>query len=355
MTNEQGNDANEFDRLFALETGQIPPQQSAPANPGEAAGSAAPPSGEAAEAQGGQPAPEAGGEEAGATPATEPGATDPSDDDAWIAALPEDAQTRIREWRSQQDAALTDAENRFKALQGKVAPVQRRLSELERERALRTSPAPAPSAAPVQQPHQTQDSFFDSDEWQRYAEDFPSDAKVLRASLEAQERASRAQQSQLERRLADLEQRLVQTAQAVQSREAESEIDRLQSVHPDWQDINSSQEFASWFDNWRATQPKSLRGQYYDQQRLGELFNDSEFCIALIDSYKADHAAAQPPAPAATQPPATNSTPPAPPRQNVRVSMGVAPEVRGSAPVPQTVKLDDLPPGQQFDYLWANT
>jgi hypothetical protein len=345
----------DFDSLWALEAGQTPPPPAAtpPAN-----SDATPPAnGETppTEAQGVQPAP-AGGSEAGATP-PQPGATDSTtDNDAWIATLPEDAQQHVRQWQEKNAKAVKDAEDRFNALHGKLAPTQRRVSELERElaRQAKTPPqAPTPATPAATAP--TEDSFFDSTEWKRYAEDFPSDAKVLRASHEAQVQAHKATRTQLEQRLSSLESRLDQTSQQVASRNVESEVEKLAQAHPDWMEVNASEQFKEWFDGWRATQPKSLRSQFYDGERLKELFNDSEFCIGLLDAYKAQHAPT--PTPTTPVPPAANATPPQtdstqPPRRDPVVAMATAPSVQSRAPMTQTVRLEDLPPEQQFEHVW---
>lgn len=356
MSHGHGPDTDEFDRLMALDdeafqqeaTGQQDGGEAPP--PAQAAGTPPPEA-----ASGGQEAPGEGGGDGGTTPA-QPGATDlPADD--WLAALPEDVRTRIQKDREERAQALQESENRFKALHERLAPTQRALSEAQTRLAqMQHRPAAQPSEAPpAPQAGQTLDSYFDSPVYKQWAEDFPGDAKVLRDGLEAQDRALRGQLSQLEAQLQQLNQRLGQTEQVASRTVVNDEISRLEAAHPDWRDLNNSDEFWSWFEDWKVTQPKSLRGQYYDAERLRELWCDSDFAIARISEYKASTA---PPPPATVTPPVTpqpESTQPAqPPPRDPRLSMSVAPEVRGSA-VPPAISTEGLSEAELFEHVWNQT
>lgn len=355
MNNGQGPDeASEFDRLMALDDeafnkvtqGQQDSGEGAP--PAQAADVPDPAS------SGGQAAPGEGGEDGGPAPA-QPGATGTAGED-WLAALPDDMRQRVEQERAERARVLQEAEDRFKALQGRLAPTQRALSEAqERLARMQAAPAAAPEP-PVQQAGQTLDSYFDSDGWKQWSEDFPGDAKVLRDSLEAQDRAWRGQIHQLSEQVNQLNQRLGQTEQVASRTVVNDEISKLEAVHSDWRDLNNSEEFWGWFEDWKLSQPKSLRGQYYDPERLRELWTDSEFAIARISEYKASQAptppvTATPPA-APAQPESTQPVQPAAP--NPRLSMSVAPEVRGS-PVPPAVSTEGLTEAELFEHIWNNT
>lgn len=345
------SEATEFDRLMALDEGSAPAQDPpAPAAPAPAAAA------EPAQEQGAQGTPAEGGESGGSTPDPAGGAPDAQDD--WINALPEDARNRIAAEREAREAERKAAEDRYKALHGKVAPLQRQLSEAQR--LIHTpSQTPAPAqAAPVQAPDQTADEFFQSPEWKQWAEDYPGDAKVLRQSLEAQQRRHQQQLSTLESRINTLDQRLNQTHQVVSRNVANDEIRLLEARHPDWKELNAQDSpFWDWFEDFRAAQPPAMQAIYYNDDQLKKLFNDGKWVADTIDAYKATltPAAGTPaatPTPAA-QPDSAQAAPAAAP--NPRLAMSVAPSVRGGSAVPPPVNLDSLSEAEQFEHAWANT
>lgn len=345
---EPGSEAAEFDRLMALEHGDPAPTQ-----PNQTADGAAPSQAAAPEGTGAQDAPADGGGEGGGNATEQAGAT-VADDDSWLAALPEDARNRITAERASHATRVKEAEDRFNALHGKLAPTQRALSEAQQR--LAQLPAQVPAATPpVQAPNQSAVDFFDTPEWKQWAEDFPGDAKVMRLSIETQQRASQQALSALEGKLNQIAQRLDQTAQVTSRVVANDEIAKLDAAHKDWRQVNESDDFWSWFDEFRASQPKSIRPMYYDDAQLAKMFNDAEFNIGMLDSYKAARQAATP-TPAVVTPTVPDSTQPAtPPAQSVRQSMAVAPDVRGSGSAPASVPLDSLTPAQQFEHIWNNT
>lgn len=335
----------ELDRLVALDDAAL--EQ-------EMRGNAQPPAGapdEGTPAGGAQPPVVEGSGEPGTTGATDPPPVEP---DSWLSSLPEDVQARIREDREAREQALRDERNRYEALHGRVAPLQRRLSELENQMRYQPQPAePQAPAAPAMQPGQSLDSYFDSDDWKEYDRMYPGDAKVLRAGLEAQERHWGQRYTQLEQQLQGLAQRLDTTTQAVQSRTVTDEMAKLEAAHPDWRDLDQSEDFWGWAESWRASQPKSTRGMYYDQDQWKAMWSDSEFAIARINEYKAATQPPAPPAPTPPVPPQPESTqPPAQPApRDPRLSMSVAPQVRGS-PVPPAVSTEGWTEAQLFEHAF---
>lgn len=363
---QQPPEQDEFDRLFALDDDQ--PAPAAPTNtpdPAAPAPAAAPEGTTDDHAGGGAPA--GAGEGTG-----EPAPSQPEPTDDWRAALPEDVRKRIDEEIAKREQAAKEAEDRYKALHGRLAPVQQRLSEAERQlAALQQSRTPAitqPAARPAApDATQTLDSYFDSAEWKAYEHDFPADAKVLRSGLELQYRAQQQVIARLDEQINQLAQRLERTEVVVTDTSLSKAIEQLDARHPDWRDLNESDSFWEWFESWRAEQPKALRGLYYDDTKLGELFTDPDWVSDVLDRYKAQHATgrapptAQPAAPAAapaapTVTPQPESAHPAPAQTavNPRLSMSVAPEVRGQGVVPAAIPLDQLTPEQQFEHLWRN-
>lgn len=291
-------------------------------------------------------------------PAAKPGeSADPTDkQDDWLAALPEDVRKRIEEDRAAAAKAVQDAEDRYKALHGKLAPTQRQLSELQSQLARQEKkPAETP---PAKAPDKSLDSYFDSEAWKSWAEDFPGDAKVMRAALEKQQEQVQGSIQQLQQQVESLVERLGKTEQVTSRAALESEEQKLDAAHSDWRDLNQSDDFWGWFmDDYRARQPKSLRPMFYDEDKLRVMWDDAEFAIAVIDAYKLEHPAPVTP-PAETAPPAsTDSTQAAPEKapSNVRLNMSVAPDVKGQAQVPPAVKLESLTEQERFRYLWEHT
>ncbi len=352
--NGPADEAAEFDRLMALEGSETETEVT------EKEADEAPPAPVAAdttvaEVTGDQGAPVGGGE-GGGTNAEPTGATDIPQDD-WVTTLPQEVQDRIKAERETREQELQAERDRYKALHGRVAPVQQALNDAQRRLNERQQVVqPAQPAAPTQGVDQTLDSYFDSPGWKQWEADFPGDAKVLRSGLEAQQRVNQTALSRLEEQVQGLTQRLGQTEQVASRTVANDELSKLESVHSDWRAINESDEFWNdYFESWRAKQPKSIRDQFYDPDKLNVLFNDSEFVIARLDEYKAQRQSVAPPAVVDQVPPPESTQPAQPPAPSARLAMSVAPDVRGGSPVPQVVSLDTLTPGEQFDHVWQTT
>jgi hypothetical protein len=338
-----------FDDLWAAENGETSQTTGAAqeqTDPDAVAATAATQTQEAG--SGGEGGDKTGSGEAAAAPDSTAATTTTAETD-WIASLPDDVQERIREERKA-------AEDRYKALHGKVAPMQRQVNELQRRLA---QPAPAPAAASTSAAQD--DSYFDSDEWKRYEADFPGDAKVIRAGIERQQKAVAALEAKVEARL----QQLDRGVQAVTARDAEADleaqINALTEKHPDWQEINASDQFWEWFDGYRAQQPGVLRDALYDEKKVNELFRDATWTAARISEYKAATGYTAPSAAAATTT-ATATTPAATtertqPAQTAgaRLRMAAAPDVRSTGAPRTSVPLDSLSPAEQFETLWNAT
>lgn len=336
----------DFDRAFALDDAAldatVQKDSGEPAAPAPAAAAETPP-------DQGTPAVPDGGSGGGNPP--DPAGTSVSTEDDWISALPEDAQARIKAEREARKQELDQAEVRYRALHGRLAPTQQALSDAQRRLAQVTA-TPAQAATPTPQPGQTADSYFDSPAFKAYEADFPGDAKVMREAHLAQQQAHQQQLASLEGKLNALAQRLESTEQVTSRTAIQSEAEKLAAKHPDWQEINESAEFWDYFDDYRARQPKSIRAMYYDEGQLKQMFSDAEFTSAMIDGYKQAKAgpAVVPTTPAATTPESTQ--PAQPSAQSARVAMSVAPTVRGGGTIPAAIPLDQMDPAQQFEHLW---
>lgn len=342
----------EFDRLFndtgapATPTGDQETDTAAAA--GEQPPVEPPPTGDAA-GDGSAPAPE--GEAGGASP-DDAGADDRTGaDEDWEAQLPEQVRERLQAERNAAKAERDALEQRYRALHGRLSPTQQALSDAQRRLAqIEQAPPKAPSSTSTQA---ELDSYFDSEAWKQWANDFPSDAKVYRDGLEIQRRESRGAIEQLSEQVRTLQARLDQTDQTTAQRALETEVEKLEAKHADWQQLNESQEFWDWFYGGHVpTLPKSLQAIYRDDQQLKTLFNDADFTIDILDRYKAT---LQPATPPVTPPVETPPEPPAQKPAKAKLDMSINPEVRGSGGrAPDAVRLEDLPPEQQFDYLYEH-
>lgn len=280
------------------------------------------------------------GQQAAATGGAEGEQGSSGQPDDWLAGAGIDPAIaeRIRAERRQ-------AEDRFKALHERVAPLQRTLDSLQRQqRQPQQTQAPAQpatgSAAPT-------DSFFESDKWKRWAEDYPGDAEIMRTAFEQSQRESTTKVQTLEQRLAGLEGKLGSVAQVTSDIEHNRQIAALTQAHPDWEQINVSDEFWLWFDGYRATQPAEVRGAWYDPPTLDKWFNNAEFLTNTIAAYKREA-----PAPGATSETTTTASEPVKPQQDVRLRMSEAPVVKGGQRPPATVPLESMTPAEQFHHLW---
>lgn len=266
--------------------------------------------------------------------------------DDWLASLPEEVQDRVRSERKA-------AEDRYNALHGRLAPTQRALSEANQ----RLAQAVRPQAPPAQATPQQQDSYFDSDGWKRYAEDFPGDAKVMREAIERQTAMAESRYNSLAQRLDQLSQGVSLATSHVQDTAIQKQVAELEKLHPDWQDVNQSQEFWDWFDGYRSSQPAALRSALYSDDALSELFTDARWTAERISDFKAQTgfggavSAQTAAAPESTQPAASNAQ--ARPSGAARLRMAAAPDVRGGGSSPRgAVPIDSLPPRQAFEALW---
>jgi hypothetical protein len=236
-------------------------------------------------------------------------------------------------------ARLAEVEDNFSKLQrdyqavyGRLAPMQRKIAEMEQ--AARAS-SEAVSKPPQGQSAGTEESLHD--DLKPLEEDYPEIARAIKAEREASQR-----------RLQALEQRFEQMGSTfepvVRQFGHQTEVQRLTQAHPDWQDINASEDFQGFVSWWWSNQPPAFRQAIGGDEGLMRAFNQAEFTIPLLNQYKElRKQPAQPPAPA----PAQRSQPNA---QTGRRAMSAAPNVRSSG-LPPAVDMSSLPEEDQFAML----
>lgn len=354
MSNGPDDNELDFDTLWNADSETAKPEE-APADTSEAQEqqeSPATPPIEASEESGGAEAATETSEGSG-EPETKPAAASTPEYE-WLAEAPATVQERVKQ-------ELKQAEDRLKALQGRLAPTQRALSDaqlrLNQLTQQQQQQQQAAASAPQIKEGQSDSDYFDSDEFKAWAEDYPGDAKILRGAVKAQQRGQQEAIKQLQSTVEQLQGRLAQTEQVTSRTHLESlqeEEQRLEAAHPDWRELNDSDEFWEYADQWRASQPKAMRDVLYDQKRWEAMWSEADFVAARLSEYKATKA---PPAQPAATPPAqaqieSTQTPPAQPAANARLAMSVAPDVKGHGQSPRGVPLAALSPEEQFDHLW---
>lgn len=260
-----------------------------------------------------------------------------SDPEEWLAALPDEARSRIAQERHQAaelQAQLAQERQQRAAIQGRLTPMQRRVAELERLQ--HAPPAPDPVA-----PIASADSYFDSDEWKAFQRDYPDEARTQRALLTQELTARDRQIAQLAARQQDQEAKQARYDEALERLRLSEAKAQLSVDHPDWMDINSRPEFHDWLTDYRYAQPEEVRGVFLDDARFQKMLTEPVFVSRLLTHYKRETAAPPPVTPAAAAP----ATP------KHKLELAAAPDTRGQAPMRRTAT-DQLSEGELFEYLW---
>lgn len=210
-------------------------------------------------------------------------------------------------------------ERDFRALHNRVAPVQRELDIAKQELAKRSTSAPPPQQPDVQSPSLAAvQAQFETPEWKEYERLYPDDAALQRRNqlaiaqaMDAQvARLAGAMESQIER-INRLDR---ERAEAQQQREREA----LSQAHPDWQELNESDEFWDWF------QTKEHLFGFRDEADKQHRLNNRMFVSDLLDMFKATNKPVSAPAP--TQPEAGHQPRPA----SAALALAASPRSAGS-------------------------
>lgn len=362
-------DAEIFAEL--MESGSTPPPESA-TPPAAAAPDPTPGPVAANDPTPAAPEPAAAGTDP-ATPATpsQPQETVPE----WVQALPpegREAWDAMQASHAEAQANLSRERQARAAVEGRLAPVQRKLSrvELELAQSRQTSPrepvSPTGAAGTTPPADQPLDSIFDSPGWKKFETEFPEEADVQRKALQHVSTATSKRIQNLE----DLVNRTVQPRLAQHDRNAEEqrieqEKAALTQAHPDWQEINADPVFLTWLSDWVEAQPADVRTIYGDEAKFRKILTDSAFTSGLLDQYKRDLFVAEQylrayegnPAPVASTTPAQTPAvaPAAPTARGVDplLALSAAPSVRHS-PAPRAVDISKLPEADQFAAIFES-
>lgn len=250
-----------------------------------------------------------------------------------LESLPEPARKFVENLRTEREQLAQErqrAQHERDSLLGRVPSLQRENAELKKRLAAQAAKPSASDAAPKPQAEATADlsAEFDSPEWKAFARDMPEEAKAIEARM-------RADATRLEKRLAELDERLKGIPEKLsvidqwRSERTEHELAQSRSLeqrslsesHPDYaqhfywdQTENGFQLFASdAFANWLHSQPDAVQ-----QMVASESSRDVDW---LLRSFKKETAA-----------PTTSKPSPITEKRQQQLRASVSPTSSGSAP-----------------------
>lgn len=182
---------------------------------------------------------------------------------------------------------------------GRLAPIQRKLSELQS-----TSVAPKARPEPRTPAPQTRrpDSYFDSAEWKEFERDYPDEAKRQRKAIEAErqaiiENATRIAREEAGKVRDELGRFVSPHIERIQERERAEAVAKLSTEHPDWSNHfhfkpvqaedgsvdyvpESSPQFDAWFDSLHRRDQASVREALWS--------DDPDDCAWVVNRFKSE-------------------------------------------------------------------
>ncbi len=229
-----------------------------------------------------------------AEPTPEAAPTDP------FAGWPDAAKAKYQEAEA---LAKKLAQERDAAV-GRLAPIQRKLSELQSTSvAPKARPEPRTPAPQSRRP----DSYFDSAEWKEFERDYPDEAKRQRKAIEAERQAviedarriAREEAMSAAGKVRDELGRFVSPhIERIQERERAEAVAKLTTEHPDWSqhfsfipvrddagnvvsyEPQSSPKFDAWFDSLHRRDQDSVREALWS--------DDPDDCTWVVNRFKSE-------------------------------------------------------------------
>lgn len=200
----------------------------------------------------------------------------------------------LRQTNQQLDSSLAATRRERDAAVGRVAPLQQQLTAYQRAQQMQQPNAePAASAAKAKVNEAQADidaamARFESEEFKRYAEAWPDEAKMLRETQLATLNLIKQQRIEFAEQIGSVG-RMVQTQiapQLDQLRSDREEAERQRAIaalaaeHPDWQDLNQSDEFWQWFEGERP------HLNYADDEHARARLRDHSHVAYLLTRFK---------------------------------------------------------------------
>ena len=190
-----------------------------------------------------------------------PAKQEPEQPKDWTEELPEQFRERVRQEITEREQRAREMESRWKAQAGQLAPVQRKLAELERLQ-----------KQVQQQPQKTANPGGLSDEaWERYKQDFPEESRAIEARLNPVAEQLRTVAEEL--------------AYLKRERETERAFEAVREQHEDFDEIDNDPVFGLWMNDVKASDP--IVARMLEKGRL-----DASEVSWLVTQYKRDLALA---------------------------------------------------------------
>lgn len=184
------------------------------------------------------------------------------------------------------EAESVEHRRNFDSLHSRIAPVQRELEATKRELARRQQ-----TQAPTQQSQlaATQNrptmvgaamAQFETPEFKQYESLFPDEAAIHKRNTLAVAEANDLRIGQLEGVLGNTAQRIQQIEAASEKAARREELSELDKVHPDWREINTSDDFWDYFG-----EIEHLFG-FADEADKTRRLQNRRFVSGILDTYK---------------------------------------------------------------------
>lgn len=211
--------------------------------------------------------------------------------------LPDDVRQQVEtilEARNKANEEAAQVRRDLEAMKGRVAPVQRELDSAKQQLARFQQQAPQQPqppaqgrAAPPSAVTQAQ-AHFESPVFKDYEKLYPEDAAIQKQSQLTLARAQDAQMAVVLEQLGNINRAMSGEAERINRIEQDrmsvakrAELDELAQAHPDWQQINETDEFWDWFNG-----KTSLFG-IRSEDEMCRRVNDKAFVIEALNLYKA--------------------------------------------------------------------
>lgn len=232
----------------------------------------------------------------------EQGSTQEQQQPAEIAldGLPENIRQSVQAILDEKQRLVEEVAQRerdFRALQGRVGPVQRELDLARQQLSKMQAPATQPqdTAPATAQSLSAVMAQFETPEWKEYERLYPDDAALQKRNQIAIAQAMDDQVKRVRSEFESVAERINRLEQERIAAQRQAELEVLTNAHPDWQEINASDEFWRWFQ-----QREHLFG-FRDEAERDARLNNRLFVSDLLDVYKATNRPVSAAAPAQPQ------------------------------------------------------
>lgn len=165
-------------------------------------------------------------------------------------------------------AQLQAANHKFNSVNGRINAYQRQIEQLKQQQR-----APQPSAG-----DNPQGSGMSDAKWEQLKQDYPDIAEAMEAQLNGVRSQYQNELQQLRQQVEPIQQK---QQEAEYNSHISSQMEALNSAHPDWQDVVRTAEYTSWLQQ----QPQAI------QQLMGS--TSAEDNIYLLNTFKSTRSNAQ--------------------------------------------------------------